>query len=171
MNGIALGVGNGATLVRRLAEDVEDASENAFADGNGDTFAEIGDDHAALQTFRTRHGDGADPAFAQVLLNFERQFGFDAADDEVDRQRIIERGKFAVGEFDIDDGSDDLDDFTGNGSGTGRERRGGSFGRCGGGVVGGEHKVLDELLAEFGEGVGLTGPWWRRPRRFREFRW
>ena len=49
-------------------------------------------------------------------------------DRVIDGERVVEFGQVAVGEFDIDDGADDLDDFTDVGDGGG----------------GGDHKSLSE---------------------------
>ena len=118
MDRIALGEGDRAALVGGFAEDVEDAAEHAFADRNGNRRAGVVHFVAALEAFRERHGDGADPAFAEVLLDFEGQLGRLAADGVIDREGVEECGQVTVGEFDIDDRADDLNDFTDVGGGS-----------------------------------------------------
>jgi hypothetical protein len=47
-----------------------------------------------------------------VLLNFERERLFLAADGEVDRERLVDGRDGVFRELDVNDGADDLDDFT-----------------------------------------------------------
>ena len=74
---------------------------------------------AALETFRRGHGHGANPALAEVLLDFEGDLSRLAVHGIFDGQGVVKRGQMAVGEFDIDDRSDDLNDFTDVGGGRG----------------------------------------------------
>ncbi len=119
MNGIAFGEGHRAALVGGVAQDVEDAAQHAFAHGDGNGGAGVVDFVAALEAFRERHGHGANPAFAQMLLDFEGEPGRLASQGVVNGEGVEERGQVAVGEFDIDDRPDDLNDFTDVGGGSG----------------------------------------------------
>ncbi len=59
-----------------------------------------------------------------MLLNFEGQPGRFIRHGVVDGQGVVEFGEVTVGEFDIDDRPDDLNDFTdiGGGSSSGNHR-------------------------------------------------
>ena len=48
---------------------------------------------AALETFRERHGDAADPAFAEVLLDFENELGWLAVQGVIDREGVDSAGR------------------------------------------------------------------------------
>ena len=56
---------------------------------------------------------GAGDAAAEVLLDLERERFLFAVDREVDREGLIDGRDGVFGELDVDDGADDLDDFTG----------------------------------------------------------
>ena len=131
VDGIALLELDRAALVGGLAENVEDAAEDAFADRHGDRAARVVDFVAALEAFRERHGNGADPAVAKVLLDFEGKLGGLATEVVVDGEGIVKGGHVAVGELDVDDGADDLDDLAGLGGG---RRGGGGGGGCHDGI-------------------------------------
>ena len=62
-----------AGFVHRLADDVDDAAERAFADGNRDRLAGVVHLLAAHETFGGVHRDGAHGRFAQMLGDFEHQ--------------------------------------------------------------------------------------------------
>ena len=64
-------------LVDRLADHVEDAAQRRAAHRHGDGAAGIDGLHAADHALGRLHGDGADAAFAEVLLHLE---------DDVDRR-------------------------------------------------------------------------------------
>ncbi len=163
MNGVFLGEGDRTALVGRLADNVEDTAEDALAHGDGNGSGGVEHFRAALETFGAAHGDGADPAFTEVLLDFERQFDSLAADFEIDFERVIDFGQRSVCrvEFNVHDGTDDLDDFSFgahdvvmNGLAD-RELRGGDFEKFGGdgglaGLVVFEGQVLHE-------GLGVVG--------------
>lgn len=56
-----------------FAYDVHDPSANLCAHRHGDGFSGRDHFHAALQTVRTVHGDGAHRIFSDVLLHFHDQ--------------------------------------------------------------------------------------------------
>ena len=79
----------GPRIIDRIARDVENAAEHAFANRHADRAARVGDAHPALQTFSRRHGDGANPVLAEMLLHFESQLGRVAADFVFDLERVV----------------------------------------------------------------------------------
>src|SRR5690606_14592920 len=92
-----------ATLVDRLADDVEDAAESLGADRHGDLGAGVDHFLAASQAVRRVHGDGANSILAEVLRDFKDEpvtvvVGFQCAQD----------GRQLTFEGDVDDGADDL---------------------------------------------------------------
>ena len=112
MDRVALGEGDGTLLVHGLAGDVEDAAEDALADGHGNRGAGVERGHAAHEALGRGHGDGADQAAAEMLLHLEGELFGLAGDGEVHRERLIDGRDEVLGELHVDDGADDLDDFT-----------------------------------------------------------
>ncbi len=95
-------------LVDRLADDVDDAAEQAGADRHRDRDAGVGDGLAAHQTLGDVHRDRAHGRFAEMLGDFEHQpvvavLGF---------ERVQDRRQIAF-ELHVDDGADDLGDLAG----------------------------------------------------------
>ena len=70
--------------------------------GTADRLPRVGDVHAALQAFRRTHGNRADHAVTQLLLNFERNVGV------VDDQRIVNFGDLARRELNVHDSANYL---------------------------------------------------------------
>ncbi len=62
---------DGAFFVDGFADDVDDASKSAFADGNGDRCARVSDGHPTNETVGGVHRDGTDDVFAEVLGDFD----------------------------------------------------------------------------------------------------
>ena len=75
-----LGV-DGPELVDGLSEHVHHATKRRATDGNGDAGAGVDGLHTADHAFGGDHGDAADAAFAEVLLDL---------DDDVERLRDVE---------------------------------------------------------------------------------
>ncbi len=110
VDGMALGVGDGAKVIHRLADHVHDAAESAVADGNGNRSALVNGLHAANHAVGGRHGDAAHTAFAEMLLHF---------DDDVDRlghgeavaddaKRLVNRRHVRFDELYVHGGAGDL---------------------------------------------------------------
>jgi peptide chain release factor 1 len=103
---------DGAEVVNGLADDVEDATQGRLADGHRDRAAGVNRRHAADDAFGRLHRDGADAAFAEVLLDFG---------DDVNRRGHVEalardakcgvdRRQVSLLELNVEDGADDLYD-------------------------------------------------------------
>ncbi len=97
---------DGAALVDRLTDDVDDAAQRLRADRHGDRVAGVQDFRATHQTVGAVHGDGADRALAQMLRHFQ---------DErlavvLGVQRVQDRRQDAV-ELHVDDGARNLRDL------------------------------------------------------------
>jgi hypothetical protein len=71
MDGHAQLLADGAKLVDRLADDVDDAAQRLFAHGYPNGPAEIFDLHAAHHAVGCFHGHRAHAAFAEMLLHFQ----------------------------------------------------------------------------------------------------
>ena len=97
-----------AGFVDRLADDVDDAAEQAGADRHRDRQAGIGDFLAAHQTFGDVHRDGAHRRFAEMLRHFEHQ----TIAAVIGLERIQDRRQIAL-ELHVDDGADHLGDLAG----------------------------------------------------------
>src|SRR5690606_33164285 len=105
----ARGFSNDRTsFVDRLADDVHDAAEGHFTDGNGDSGAQVSHFGAANEAFRGVHGNGAHCVFTQVLRHFQHK-----ALAVVGGLKGIENGGQVIVKHDVDDGADDLRYATG----------------------------------------------------------
>ena len=96
-----------AGLVDRFADHVDDAAKAALADRHRDRQASIGDVLSAHETFGGVHGDGAHGRFAEMLGDFEHE----PLALVLRLQRVQDRRQVAV-ELHVDDGADDLGDFS-----------------------------------------------------------
>ncbi len=117
VDGTRLRARHGALVVDGPAEDVEDATQRALTDGDRDRRAGVEHRDAARESVRGGHRDRADPVVAQVLLHFadQRVLAFPK-----DLDGVVDGRQSAGGEFDVDDGSGDLDDPAGRGGSGGR---------------------------------------------------
>ena len=113
VNRVAFFVGHVAALIHGIAGDVEDATEHAFADGNGDGRTAVHHFHAALEAFGGRHGDGTGDAVPQMLLHLEGEVLGLAIHLEGDGKSLVDGRHAARGELHVDNGADNLDDFAG----------------------------------------------------------
>src|SRR5690606_18549783 len=96
------------SFVDRLADDVHDAAERRFTDGNRDCGTGVGHFGATDETFGRVHSNGAHGVFAEVLGNFQYQTltiigGF---------KRVQDGGQVIV-EHHVNDGANDLRNATG----------------------------------------------------------
>ena len=109
----ALGNLDVAQLVHGLADDVDHAAEGGLADRHRDRLAGVLRAHAAHHAVGRLHGDRADAVFAEVLLHLaddvHRNAGLLARVD--DAHRVVDRRQVALVELDVDDRTDDLNDF------------------------------------------------------------
>ena len=113
MDGHARLFADGAELVDRLADDVEDAAQRLLAHGHADGSAEVDGVHAADHAVGGFHGHGADAALAEVLLDLEddvdgRGDGEAVADDA---ERLIDGRHGRFFELHVYGGAGDLDYF------------------------------------------------------------
>src|SRR5690606_14227074 len=102
-----------ATTVHRRTGDVENAAQHALTHRHGDRSTRVNGGHAALKTLGGRHRDRASDTAAEVLLDLERQQLLFASDLEIDGERLVDGRDGVLGELDVDDGADDLDDLAG----------------------------------------------------------
>ena len=100
-------VRDGARLVHRLADDVDDAPERAVADRHRDRLAGVGHLLAAHQAFGGVHGDRAHGVLAQVLGHLEHQ----PVAAVLGLERVEDRRQMPV-ELHVDDGAHHLADTT-----------------------------------------------------------
>ena len=108
----ALGV-DGATLVDGLADDIDDSAEGAGTDGNLNGIASVDDGLATHETLSGVQSDGAHVVATQVLGDFENETVLGTLDLE-----SIENGWKFTFELDVDDGTNDLGNFSGGGAET-----------------------------------------------------
>src|SRR5205823_6356649 len=73
MDRVTLGVVHRAAVIDGVTGNVKEPAKHRLAYWYGDRTTSIGHAHSPLQPFRRRHCDGANPAFAKMLLHFEGQ--------------------------------------------------------------------------------------------------
>ncbi len=113
MDRITLRKRNRTAFVYGIAGDVEETPQDPLAHRDRDRAAGVVDRHAALQAFGGRHGDGAHPVFAEMLLHFEGQLGRGAVDVVFKFQRVVDARQLARAlEFHVHHGTDDLNDIS-----------------------------------------------------------
>ena len=110
VNRVALGVLNRTAFVHGVAGDVEDAAEDAVADGHGDRGTGIDGGATADEAFGGSHRDGTDEAVAEVLLDLKDEARVLTFDLIVDLDRVVDLGDLIDRELDVDDGAEDLGD-------------------------------------------------------------
>jgi hypothetical protein len=97
-------------VVDRVAEHVENSSERGLAHWNGNRTAGILDSHPADDGVGRRHRHRAHLVTADVLLHLDDDVNGDARIGLLtDAQSVIKLGQVLGLEFDVEDGSDDLD--------------------------------------------------------------
>src|SRR5690606_9625235 len=82
VNGVLLGVLNGATLVDGLANHVHDATKSTVADRDHDGAASVNDGLATDETIGGLHGNAADGVVTEVLGDLEHHADLVALDLE-----------------------------------------------------------------------------------------
>lgn len=112
VNGGALVGVDWTTLIDGLTNDVDDTAESLSTDGNTNGRASVDDLLATNQTLCSVHGDGTHGVLTQVLGNFQDQ----ARGATLDFECVQDWWKIVI-ELDVDDGTDDSDDFTTRASG------------------------------------------------------
>src|SRR5204863_6704068 len=101
------------TIIDWIARHVEKPAEHSFSNWDRDWPASIGDTHPALQTFGRRHGDGADPVFTEVLLDFEGELGRVPVDFVFELERVVDARQLpGILKFHVHHGTDDLNDLS-----------------------------------------------------------
>ena len=119
VDGLTLVGGDGAPLVNRVANDVDDATKGLLAhrDGDGQTLVlnnitpgNIGDNFNSVvkrmvipdKTLGTVHGNGPDGVLSKVLGDLQDELGLPADDSEG-----VEDLREAIVELDVHNGTDD----------------------------------------------------------------
>jgi hypothetical protein len=101
-----------ALAVDRVAEHVEHATEGDLADRDGDRLAGIEGIDPASEAVGRGHRHRPDPVVAEMLLDLADEVVLSLA---LDRDGVVDRRQAAGREFDVDDGTGDLDDLAGRG--------------------------------------------------------
>ena len=106
MNGQILGGVDGAHLVDRLTDDVDDAAKSTGADGHLNGSASVNDTLASDETLSGVEGNGAHVVTTEMLGDLQHESAVDTLDLEG-----VENGRQVTLELHIDDGTDDLRDL------------------------------------------------------------
>ena len=101
-------------LVDGLADDVEHAPERTHAHRDGNRAVEVDGLHATDHTFGGLHGDAADAAFADLLLDLEDHVDGVGDVEAVAHhpQRRVDGRQMMLGELHIHRGTCDLNDVS-----------------------------------------------------------
>jgi len=99
---------DGTSFIDSFTNDVDNSAEAALTDGDLDGGTGVDNFLTSGQSFGGVHSNGSDGVLTQVLGDFEDQSVFSAWDFE----GVEDRGSAFV-ELDIDDGTDDGHDLTG----------------------------------------------------------
>ena len=113
MDGKELGCADGAALVDRLANHVDDSAEGLGADGHLNGVASVLHGLATHQTLSGVERDGAHVVATQVLSDLEDEAVLGA----LNFQGVHNGREFAL-ELHVDDGTDDLGNLSGRGAET-----------------------------------------------------
>ena len=111
MDGEVLVGADWATLVDGLTDNVDDSAEGLRTDGHFDGIASVLDGLTTHETFSGVESDGTHVVATQMLGDLENESVLSALDFE----SIHDRGKFTF-ELHVDDGTDDLGNFTSSGA-------------------------------------------------------
>merc|ERR1719341_2092753 len=106
VDGLALVGGDGAPLVDRVADHVDDAAKGLLAHRDGDGEALILNNITPDKTLGTVHGNGPDGVLSKVLGHLEDKLGLPADDGEG-----VEDLWEAIVELDVHDGTNDRDNL------------------------------------------------------------
>jgi hypothetical protein len=110
MDGEELGGGDGATLVDGLTNDIDDSSESLLANGHHNGGTGVLDTLASDETFGGVESDGSHVVSSEMLGNLEHESVLGSLD-----LKGVENGGELAGELHIDDGTNDLGDFSSSG--------------------------------------------------------
>merc|ERR1712061_370362 len=102
VDGLALVSGDGAPLVDRVADHVDDAAKGLLAHRDGDGETLILDNIASDETLSTVHGNGPDGVLSKVLGDLQDELGLPADDSEG-----VEDLREAIVELDVHNGTND----------------------------------------------------------------
>merc|ERR1719325_280368 len=101
VDGLALVSGDGAPLVDRVSDHVDDAAKGLLTHGDGDGKTLILDNIASDETLSTVHGNGPDGVLSKVLGDLQDELGLPADDSEG-----VEDLREAIVELDVHNGTD-----------------------------------------------------------------
>merc|ERR1711884_334056 len=102
VDGLALVSGDGAPLVDRVSDHVDDAAKGLLTHGDGDGETLILDNVASDETLSTVHGNRPDGVLSKVLGDLQDELGLPADDSEG-----VEDLREAIVELDVHNGTDD----------------------------------------------------------------
>merc|ERR1712055_1098109 len=106
VDGLALVSGDGAPLVDRVSDHVDDAAKGLLAHRDGDGETLILNNITPDKTLGTVHGNGPDGVLSKVLGHLEDELGLPADDSEG-----VEDLREAIVELDVHNGTDDRDNL------------------------------------------------------------
>jgi len=110
MDGKGLLVTDWTTLIDGLTNDIDDSAESLGTDGHLDGITGISDGLTTDETFSGVQSDGTDVVATQMLGDFENE----SVGSAFDLEGIENRRKFTL-KFDVDDGTDNLGNFSSGG--------------------------------------------------------
>ena len=111
MDGESLRGSDGAALVDRLTNHVDDSAESFRTDGHLNRVASVNDGLATHEALRRVERNRTDRVATQMLGDLEDETVLGA----LDLEGVVDRREFSI-ELHVDDGTDDLGDFTSGGA-------------------------------------------------------
>ena len=108
MDGPVLFGVDGAAIVDRFAQQVEDAAQRGLAHRHADRSAGVDAGHAADHAVGAAQGDAADAAAAKLGLDLAGEADLHALLLGLDRHGVIDRRQMVLGELRVEGRADDL---------------------------------------------------------------
>src|ERR1039457_1008628 len=113
MDGVFFLISDWTHFVNRLADNVHDAAKSFGANRGTDLLAGISDNLAALEAVGGVHCDGTNRVLTEMLGNFQYQIVFSVINCRIcHAQCVVDLRQLAGLKFNVDNGADDLRNFT-----------------------------------------------------------
>src|SRR6266568_2131690 len=113
MDGVLFLIPDRPHFVNRLTDNVHDATKSFGANRGTDLLAGIDNDLATFEAVGGVHGDSADRVLTEVLSNLQYQIVFTVINGRIcHAQCVVDLRQLAGLKFNVDNGADDLRNFT-----------------------------------------------------------
>jgi peptide chain release factor 1 len=113
---------DGSTLIDGITENVNDTTQSGLTDGDGDGGSTVNNSHTTGDTISGVEGNATDEVLSQVRGNLKNEVVLRA----LNVQSVENIRELSIRELNVDDGSNNLDNLTGEGGRGGSGSLGGS---------------------------------------------